>query len=186
MSIYDISDAASFYKSLLSTYCDALLHPEQFLRDLILPFVKEAMLMSAVQWILVAVLCGAIEIFTSGFWFLWLALAALLVAAGVTLTLLASLPSQLLVFALITLIFVVFTRPLVLKLIKSNDTFSNVNALIGQHGISTTRISPLDYGQVKVNGEIWTATAQEEIDADIRIVVTGIDGVKLVVKKALG
>jgi membrane protein implicated in regulation of membrane protease activity len=148
-------------------------------------YIKEAMLMSAVQWILVAVLCGAVEIFTVGFWFLWLALAALLVAAGVSLTLLASLPSQLLVFALITLIFVVFTRPLVLKLIKSNDTFSNVNALIGQHGISTISISPMNYGQVKVNGEIWTAVAAEEIDIDIRIVVAGIDGVKLVVKKAV-
>ncbi|MDD3364522.1 MAG: NfeD family protein [Syntrophomonas sp.] len=141
--------------------------------------------MSAVQWILVAVLCGAVEIFTSGFWFLWLALAALLVAAGVSVTLLVSLPGQLLVFALITLVFVVFTRPLVLKLVKSNDTLSNVNALIGQHGISTTSISPLHYGQVKVNGEIWTAVAAEEIEIDVRIVVDAIDGVKLVVKKSV-
>ena len=92
---------------------------------------------------------------------------------------------QLLVFALITLIFIVFTRPLVLKLVKSNDTVSNVNALIGQHGISTTSISHLNYGQVKVNGEIWTAVATEDIDIDVRIVVTGVDGVKLVVKKTM-
>jgi membrane protein implicated in regulation of membrane protease activity len=141
--------------------------------------------MSAMQWILVAVLCGAVEIFTAGFWFLWLALSALIVAAVVSLALLQSLQGQLLVFAIITLIFVVFTRPLVLKLIKSNDTHSNVNALIGQHGISTTNISPLHYGQVKVNGEIWTAVATEEIDIDVRIVVAGIDGVKLVVKQAV-
>jgi membrane protein implicated in regulation of membrane protease activity len=141
--------------------------------------------MSAIQWILIAVLCGAVEIFTAGFWFLWLALSALIVAAVVSLALLQSLQGQLLVFAIITLIFVVFTRPLILKLIKSNDTISNVNALIGQHGISTTKISPLHFGQVKVNGEIWTAVATEEIDIDVRIVVTGIDGVKLVVKQAV-
>ncbi len=141
--------------------------------------------MTAVQWILVAVLCGAVEIFTAGFWFLWLALAALLVAAGVSLTILVSLPGQLLVFAVITLILVVFTRPLVVKLVKSNDTLSNVNALIGQHGISTTVISPLHYGQVKVNGEIWTAVAAEEIQLGVRIAVVDIDGVKLVVKEAV-
>ena len=141
--------------------------------------------MTAVQWILIAVLCGAVEIFTAGFWFLWLALAALLVAVGVSLTILVSLPGQLLVFAVITLILVVFTRPLVLKLVKSNDTLSNVNALIGQHGISTTIISPLHYGQVKVNGEIWTAVAAEEIQLGVRIAVVGIDGVKLVVKEAI-
>lgn len=140
--------------------------------------------MSAMQWILVAVLCGAVEILTSGFWFLWLALAALLVAASVSLAWLVNLPSQLLVFAIITLLFIVFTRPLVVKLVRSNDTVSNVNALVGQHGISLSSISPLNYGQVKVNGEIWTAVSKEDIDENIRIEVTGVDGVKLVVDKA--
>jgi membrane protein implicated in regulation of membrane protease activity len=140
--------------------------------------------MSAMQWILVAVLCGAVEILSVGFWFLWLALAALLVAIGVKLNWLINLPGQLLVFALITVLFIVFTRPLVIKLVKSNDTVSNVNALIGQHGIALTSISSLNYGQVKVNGEIWTAVSSQEIEANIRVVVTGIDGVKLVVEKA--
>jgi len=142
-------------------------------------------MMSALQWILVAVVCGAIEILTSGFWFLWLALAALLVAAGVSLAWFVSLPSQLLVFAIITLLFIVLTRPLVVKLVKSNDTVSNVYALIGQHGISLTSISHLNYGQVKVNGEIWTAVSNQDIDENIRIVVTGVEGVKLVVEKAV-
>ena len=140
--------------------------------------------MSALQWILVAVICGAIEILTSGFWFLWLALAALLVAAGVGLVWLVSLPIQLFVFAVITLLFIVFTRPLVVKLVKSPNTVSNVNALIGQHGMSLTSISHVNYGQVKVNGEIWTAVSTEDIAENIRIVVTGVDGVKLMVDKA--
>jgi len=141
--------------------------------------------MSAAQWILIAVLCGVVEILSAGFWFLWLSLSALLVAAGVSLKWLVNLPAELLVFALITLIFIVFTRPLVLKLVKSNDVISNVNALIGQHGICTTIISPMNFGQVKVNGEIWTAAAAEDIDIDVRIVVVGVDGVKLVVEKSM-
>lgn len=140
--------------------------------------------MSALQWILVAVVCGAIEILTSGFWFLWLALAALLVAAGVGLAWLVSLPVQLFVFAVITLLFIIFTRPLVVKLVKSPNTVSNVDALIGQHGVSLTSISHLNYGQVKVNGEIWTAVSNVDIDENIRIVVRGVDGVKLMVDKA--
>jgi membrane protein implicated in regulation of membrane protease activity len=141
--------------------------------------------MSAMQWILVAVLCGAVEILTSGFWFLWLALAALLVAVGVKLTWLMNLPGQLLVYAFITVLFIVFTRPLVIKLVKSNDTISNVNALIGQHGIALTSISSLNYGQVKVNGEIWTAVSQADVEANVRVIVKGIEGVKLVVEKAV-
>ncbi|HCF70341.1 MAG TPA: hypothetical protein DER33_01900, partial [Syntrophomonas sp.] len=108
--------------------------------------------MSALQWILVAIVAGAIEIFSAGFWFLWLALSAVLVAAGVSFKWLPSLEAQLLTFAFFTLIFIIFTRPLVLKFIKTNDTISNVNALIGQHGIVISKIAPLQYGQVKVNG----------------------------------
>jgi membrane protein implicated in regulation of membrane protease activity len=140
--------------------------------------------MTTAQWILIAVVCGSIEIFTMGFWFLWLALAALLVAVGVRLEWLGSLQLQLMLFALFTLIFIIFTRPLVVKLFKTQDTISNVKALVGQHGISTTNLAPLQYGQVKVNGEIWTALSQSEINADTRIVVTGIDGVKLIVEEA--
>lgn len=141
--------------------------------------------MTAVQWILIAVVCGAIEIFTLGLWFLWLAIAALIVAGAVSVGWLPSLEVQLLVFAFLTLLFIIFTRPLTIKLFRTNDTVSNVNALIGQHGIATTNIEPLHFGQVKVNGEIWTAFSGEKIEEGNRIMVTGIDGVKLQVVKAV-
>lgn len=140
--------------------------------------------MSSLQWVLVAVIAGVVEIFSLGLWFLWLAISGLIVALATRLGLLTSLDIQLLVFALLTLIFIIFTRPLVLKFFKTSDTASNVDALIGQHGVVTSIITPLQYGQAKVNGEIWTAAASEEIDINTRIEVTGIDGVKLVVKKA--
>ena len=140
--------------------------------------------MTAAQWILIALVCGSVEIFTMGFWFLWFALAALLVAVGVQVDWLGTLQLQLLLFALFSIIFIIFTRPLALKLFKSNDTISNVEALIGQHGIATSNISALDYGQVKVNGEIWTAISSNDIEVNTRILVTGIDGVKLQVEIA--
>jgi len=74
---------------------------------------------------------------------------------------------------------------LTIKLFRTNDTVSNVNALIGQHGVATTNIEPLQFGQVKVNGEIWTAFSGENIEEGSRIMVTGIDGVKLQVVKAV-
>jgi membrane protein implicated in regulation of membrane protease activity len=138
--------------------------------------------LSALQWILVAIVAGAVEIVSAGFWFMWLALSALLVAAAAGLGLLKSLELQLIVFSLLTLIFIVFTRPLVLKFIKTNDTISNVKALIGQHGIVITGVAPLQNGQVKVNGEIWSAASEETIEPDQRVEVIGIDGVKLLVK----
>ena len=140
--------------------------------------------MTFLEWILVAIICGAIEIFTVGFWFLWLAIAGVIVALLVQFGLLPALEIQLLVFALLTLLLIIFTRPLVVKFVKSNDKVSNVKALIGQHGITLTSIVPMQFGQVKVNGEIWTAVAEEELEVNTRVEVMGIDGVKLIVKKA--
>lgn len=138
--------------------------------------------MSAVQWILVAIVCGAIEVASSGFWFLWLGVSALLVALGASLGFLDNLESQLLIFALFSTLFIIFTRPLVVKLFKSEDIPTTTEALIGQHGVSLSEIKPLQFGQVKVNGEIWTAASNEEINEGTRVEVMGIEGVKLLVK----
>jgi membrane protein implicated in regulation of membrane protease activity len=140
--------------------------------------------MTSLQWILVAIVSGAIEVATAGFWFLWLGIAALLVALGVSLSLLPNLESQLLVFALLSALLIIFTRPLVVKLFKTQDVATNTEALVGQHGVSLSEIKPLHYGQVKLNGEIWTAASEQDIEPNTRVVVEGIDGVKLLVKIA--
>ncbi|MDD3853311.1 MAG: NfeD family protein [Syntrophomonadaceae bacterium] len=141
--------------------------------------------MTTLEWILVAIVCGTIEIFSLGLWFLWLAISAAFIALLVGLGILSTLESQLLVFAFVTLILIIFTRPLALRLFKTEDIVSNVQALVGQHGVTLTNLGPLEYGQVKVRGEVWTAFANEEIEADTRVTVTGINGVKLSVEKTV-
>lgn len=141
--------------------------------------------MTTLEWILVAIVCGTIEIFSLGLWFLWLAISAAFIALLVSLGILSTLESQLLVFAFVTLMLIIFTRPLALRLFKTKDTVSNVQALIGQHGVTLTNLGPLEYGQVKVRGEVWTAFANEEIEVDTRVSVTGINGVKLAVEKTV-
>lgn len=139
--------------------------------------------MTALTWIIVALVCGAIEIFTVGFWFLYLAISALVVALAVSIGWFPQIEVQLLVFAFLTILLVIFTRPLVVKLIKTNETASNVKALVGQKGISIDKIVPLHYGQVKLNGEIWTAVSSEEIETGTLVEVAAIEGVKLIVQK---
>lgn len=140
--------------------------------------------MTALQWVLLALACCLVEIFTAGLWFLWLALAALLTALGVKLGILTGLEAQLLVFSVFTLAFLFFTRPLALKFFKTTETPSNIKAVIGQYGVVTKAITPLEYGQVKVNGEIWTAAAEQDLDLDDRIRVVDVQGVKLIVEQA--
>lgn len=138
--------------------------------------------MTSMQWILVAIVSGAIEVASAGFWFLWLGVAALLVALGASLNFLVSLESQLLVFAILSTLLIIFTRPLVVKLFKSEDVPTTTEALIGQHGVTLSEINPMKFGQVRLNGEVWTAASDENITEGTRVKVQGIEGVKLLVK----
>ena len=140
--------------------------------------------MSALYWIVIAIVCGVIEIASSGFWFLWLSLSALLVALGAKFDLLAALNIQLITFSICTILFILFTRPLMLKFFSTNDVLSNVDALVGQQGQVVKPISPLEPGQVKLNGEIWTAISEEDIKISSPVEVVRIEGVKLIVKKS--
>ena len=124
--------------------------------------------MTFLDCILVSIIFCSIEIFTVGFWFLWLAIAGVIVALLVQFGLLPALEIQLLVFALLTLLLIIFTRPMVVNFVKSNDKVSNVKALIGQHGITLTSIVPMQFGQVKVNGEIGLPVQKKELEENTR------------------
>lgn len=55
-----------------------------------------------------------------------------------------------------------------------------VEALIGKTGVAATDLRP--QGQVKVDGELWAARCQSGVDAETRVVVTGIEGLTLTVE----
>ena len=45
------------------------------------------------------------------------------------------------------------------------------------------KITPDDYGQVKVLGSTWTAVCDKVCDVSEKVIVKRVDGVKLVVEK---
>ncbi len=64
-------------------------------------------------------------------------------------------------------------------------TTTTIDGLIGKTGIVTAKIEPHTLkGKVRVNNDIWSATADEEIDVGEKVVVVKGEGVHLVVRKA--
>ena len=81
---------------------------------------------------------------------------------------------------------IIFMKPLVKKFFKNNDnTKMNNSSLIGKTGIVVKDIDTINsIGQVKVNGELWSAfTEDENIKSGSTVSVLAIEGVKLKVKK---
>lgn len=136
------------------------------------------------MWLIVCGLCLILEIFTVGFLLFFPGVGAFL--AFITALLGANITIQIIVFALSTTLMILFIRPLVAKFFKTKDVQMNSNALIGKSGIVLKDIVGEDtVGQVKVQGEIWSAICDKdvEIKKDTKITVKAISGVKLIVEE---
>jgi membrane protein implicated in regulation of membrane protease activity len=139
------------------------------------------------MWITWLILCGfffLIEIFTIAFLMFWPGVAAFV--AFILAILNVPTQIQITVFAILSILLILLTKPLTNKLFKTKDTPTNARSIIGKNGIVLKTIDNLNCkGQVKVAGEIWSAASStdEIIPVDTSVVVESIDGVKIKVKK---
>ncbi len=139
------------------------------------------------MWITWLILCGLfflIEIFTITFLMFWPGVAAFI--AFILAILNVPTQIQITVFAILSILLILLTKPLTNKLFKTKDTPTNARSIIGKNGVVLKTIDNLNCkGQVKVAGEIWSAASStdEIIPVDTSVVVESIDGVKIKVKK---
>ena len=135
-------------------------------------------------WLMLCGLCLIIEIFTVSFLMFFPGVGAFF--AFISALLGANVTIQSIVFVVSSALMIIFLRPLVTKLFKTKDIAMNSNALIGKSGIVLKDIKGDEkVGQVKVQGEVWSAICEDgtSIDKDTRITVLAISGVKLIVKE---
>lgn len=133
-------------------------------------------------WLIVAGIFFIIEIATVGFLVFWLGIGALL--AMITSFITSNIIAQTIVFVVSSCILIPLTKPLADKFTGKKSVPTNSYSLINKHGIVTSDINPIEgIGQVKVNGEIWSAKTDDEstITKGTEIEVLKIDGVKLIV-----
>ncbi|HBN83380.1 MAG TPA: NfeD family protein [Clostridiales bacterium] len=134
-------------------------------------------------WVGLIILFLIIEASTMGLTTIWFTIGAIfaLIAAGFG----WAIEVQITIFIIISLILLIFTRPIALKYLKVGHTKTNVNAIIGKTGIVIIPIPEKDRGQVKVGGQIWTAIGLdgESMDLHEEVEVVAVEGVKLIVKR---
>lgn len=137
---------------------------------------------SALIWVFIAVIFAVIEALTMGLTTIWFSAGA--VCAAVASMLHAPMLMQVIVFLVISVVLLYFTKPLAEKKLRIGQEKTNVDALIGKKGIVLTSIAPYQAGQVKMDGQVWTAvgmTNDVSIEAGTEVTVAKIQGVKLIV-----
>ena len=141
--------------------------------------------MEPVFWLVVLVVLLVIEIATLGLTTIWFAggsLIAFLVSLfGGPLWL------QILLFLVVSLLLLYFTRPFAVKYINRDRVRTNVNDIVGRRAVVRERIDNLNAaGLVSINGMDWTARSENEsviIEEGAEVVVTAVRGVKVIVKE---
>ena len=140
-----------------------------------------------VIWLVIAIIMLVIEVVTTGLATLWFALGA--IVAMVMDLCGASVASQIIVMAAVSVVcFVlcmIWVRPKLESLRKKNIQHTNADRLIGKEGVVIVPLNAAESkGQVKVDGQVWSAKADADIAEGIRVTVKAIEGVKLVVEIA--
>jgi len=136
-----------------------------------------------IVWAILGVMLLIIESMTVSLTSIWFAIGAF---SAMVLAIL-NLPfwAQVISFLVFSIVMAIFTRPFFVKYLKIGTTKTNVDSLIGKEAIVTLVIEPFKTGQVKLNGQIWTALSDnhEPIEVGQRVEVLRIEGVKLIVKE---
>ena len=123
--------------------------------------------------------------------FLTLGLTTVWFAGGALVAFLVSLAGgplwlQLLLFIAVSVVLLLFTRPLAVKYLNKDVQKTNVDSIPGQKGIVTATIDNLKAeGQVTIQGMEWTARAKNgnTIEKGKVVRVTAVEGVKLIVEE---
>ena len=137
------------------------------------------------MWYIWLILAGVFvigEVLTAGFLIFWLGIGSLIAMAVSFVT--DNIIIQTTVFLISSVILILATKPLVKKFAKVETTKTNAFSLIDKKGIVTKDISSINStGQVKVEGELWSATGENdmEISKGTEVKIKEIKGVKLIV-----
>ena len=140
--------------------------------------------MPEIVWLIILALCLLVEIATLGLVTIWFAGGALVTFFVAMAT--DSLLIQMLVFLVVSLLLLFFTRPIAKKFYNSKRTKTNVESVIGEQCKVTETIDNFNgTGTVLLNGLEWTARSKNEavIEAGARVKVCAVDGVKVIVEK---
>lgn len=141
--------------------------------------------MVPLYWLLGLVVLLVIEIATLGLTTIWFAGGALVAFFAALLG--AKLWLQLVLFVLVSLLMLIFTRPVAVKYLNKNNVKTNYEGLIGKVVRLTKCVDNASQtGQAVIHGVEWTVRSTKDydiIEAGKRVKIVNIEGAHLIVEE---
>lgn len=136
-------------------------------------------------WLIIAGLFFIGEMITVGFLVFWFGVGALIAMIVSFFT--SNIIIQTTVFVISSTILLLATKPFVKKFVDVKPTNTNAFSIIGKKAIVTKEINLHSVGQIKINGEVWSAESENDeiIPEGVEVEIVQIKGVKAIVKLAI-
>ena len=133
-------------------------------------------------WLIIAGLFFIGEIITVGFLVFWFGVGALFAMIVSFFT--SNIIIQTTAFIISSAILLFVTKPFVKKFVDVKPTNTNAFSIIGKKALVIKEINSHSVGQIKINGEVWSAEAEndETITEGSEVEIIKINGVKAIVK----
>lgn len=134
-------------------------------------------------WAVVAIVCLILELSSGDFFIICFSIGAVFALISAVLGL--SIYWQVFIFALFTLLSVLFVRPVALRYLHKNDPnkLSNADALMGRTGRVTEEIKAGESGYVQIDGDLWKAVSKSDIAVGTTVRVIGRESTILTVEQ---
>ena len=118
-------------------------------------------------WAVVAVVCLILELSSGDFFIICFSIGAVFAIISAVCGL--SIYWQIFIFAVFSLLSVLFVRPVALRWLHKNEPnrASNADALLGRTGRVTETISAGNNGYVQIDGDLWKAVSSSESDIPV-------------------
>ena len=137
-------------------------------------------------WLAIFVIAVVVEALTEDLVSVWFAAGALIT---IPISYAAPFWVEIVVFAVISVVALIFTRPLVKRMMDRTVRKTNSDDFIGKRVKVIKPIDKFDGGEVKLNGIIYTAILREEdeekIENDSIVEVVALKGNRVVVKRII-
>ena len=134
-------------------------------------------------WAIVAVLCLILELSSGDFFIICFSIGAAFSVIGAAVGM--SCYWQVGLFAVCSLLSVLFVRPVALRYLHKNDPNkpSNADALLGRTGRVTEAIKGGQNGYVQIDGDQWRAVSTEDIAVGATVRVVGRESTIITVER---
>lgn len=133
-------------------------------------------------WLIIAGLFFIGEIITVGFLVFWFGVGALIAMIASFFT--SNIIIQTTVFIVSSVFLLLITKPFVKKFVDVKTTNTNAFSIIEKKALVIKEINSHSVGQIKINGEVWSAESEngETIAEGSEVKIIKINGVKAIVK----